>query len=253
MAADIFATAKTVKKEPKAGGKPATPKRPVSAVFDTLAALSAMRNAIDAIEESVKPQANGEIMNYLVPLGRSLHKRPENYTGVSEIAETSCQMRRRDARRGLNPEELKLFVDNSIPYDTVEEQTDLFYINPAVLADPVKREKVSKALGKLDLGLDDGETLIMHQPGESKHIVSDKSIDAIFATAPQALLDTLVKIATTTATRPTLKPNLDPSIVVEKLIAAGLNIYAPPKKKDNGPKSPTGDTLRKRLKESVEA
>jgi hypothetical protein len=105
-------------------------------------------------------------------------RRPANFRGVDGKAEASIELRKRTSLSPLSQDEVDQFDANGVPYETVEEVTELFAINPVHAGNATLMAEVEKALAKVkNCPLD----LIVKQESKAKRVVTDESIETVFA------------------------------------------------------------------------
>lgn len=179
------------------------------------AALAVIAASIKTLEETEAASVKDSVLDYFVTEGMAKVRRPENFRGVEGDAETSCELRRRTSRSVLTEDEIEILEAHKIPLEERDVVVEAFIVNPNYTQDMGLLKKVSKALE--GIVPDD----FFQMQSEKTMVVSDETIDEIFKLKNKDDLEKCLKIATTTALKPTLDPEKALVIVAEAL---GLKI-----------------------------
>jgi hypothetical protein len=199
-----------VKAEPakkKAGKK--KPEHEISGLSD-YCALIAVSKAIEALADTLKEDVTDKMTDVFVKEGSALKRRPANFRGIEgDVGSASCELRKRTSRATLSDADVELLEQHGIDFDTVEDVVETFVINPAYAADQDTLAKVSAALTKIK-GLP--ADFIILQEGKQRRVVSEASVDGVFALGNQRLVRQLISIVATLAVKPTYKGTLEAAI-----------------------------------------
>lgn len=193
----IFANAKNAGPAPKAKASKKNDKPVVDILgLKDLASIDVVIAALEAaritLEDKIKEQAH----NTFVQDGEEIGKRPGNFRGIEQGNEASIELRKRSSRSVLSEEEQALLEQNNIPFDTVVDVKEAFFINPDYAADAALMDKVSKALEKVP-GLPNN--FIQYQAEVARKVVGDDSLDAVFK---NGVADELLPVVGTLALKP---------------------------------------------------
>lgn len=211
---DIFANAKTVAAKPKGKKKADAPQIEVEGI-EGLAALKAVSKDIEAAMAVEAGKVDTAAFNHFVSEGMKIKRKPVNVKGVENGSEGSLQLRVRSSRSVLSQDEQKLLEDNDIPFDEIVDKEDTFIINPAYVNDAEMMGKVAEALAAVNLPAD----YILKQEKESRHVATEKSIDAVFALEDEDDVRALLPLVITQASRVTLGEDADAFEIVEGIMA----------------------------------
>lgn len=215
---NMFATAKSLP------GKTAKGKKVEREVVETeglhvLAALRAVEANLKgqiAIAEAGVKSIMGE---HFVEVGLQSGRKPDNYEGIELGSVASLQLRARSSASALSEDECVILDEHNIPYREEISRDETFVVNPAYAADMTMLGKVSEALESLGLPAD----FFMKQEKVSKHITTDKSMDAVFALKGEDAKSTataLLPLVSTLAIRATFAENANPFAVVEAAVGS---------------------------------
>ena len=175
---NMFDKAKTTEKaEPKkAKGKQ---KREVAlADLSTLANINSVIGALEGLKATAEASVKAQMREAFITEGAAIKRRPENFKGIDTGASASCQIKKRSSRSVLSQDEVDLFEANEISFETLEDIPETFIINPEHAKDEKLLVKISKALENIP-GLP--EDFIQHQASKQRRVVSDDSIQEVFA------------------------------------------------------------------------
>lgn len=215
--ADIFASAKTEVVVPSKNGMEGKKAPEVKMTeIDTYASLCSLQKTIEAKIKEIRVTVEEHIVDYFVKNGAKKGEQPDNFRAVGKKASGSCELRRRSSNSVLNEQEREVLDTFELPYEESEILPERFFFNDDVLADPVKRMKVSKAL--LDAGLDD---VIVRQEQQVKYIVSEDTMAALFATEDEKKIRALLKIVGV----PAIKPKMNNTVSTEEILDMVTNIF----------------------------
>ena len=193
----LFNAAKNAGAAPKAKTAKKSDKAEVSiAGLKNLASIDVMIAALEAARVTLEDQIKEQMHNTFVQDGEEIGKRPANFRGVEDGFEASCELRKRTSRSVLTEEELAMLEQNNIPYETIIDTKEAFFINPDYAADAALMDKVSKALEKVP-GLPNN--FIQYQAEVSRKVASDESLDTVFK---NGVADALLPVVGTLALKP---------------------------------------------------
>lgn len=162
--------------------KPAAKKndRPELAIagIENLASIDAVMKALTALRATVEESVKGQMAVAFVADGEKIGRKPDSFVGIENGASASCELRKRSTASVLTDDEVALLEAQGITYETVETTKECFVINPAYKDDSKLLEKVSAALEKVK---DMPEDFIMMQTGVYKRVVTDETVNQVFA------------------------------------------------------------------------
>lgn len=200
----VFANAKTLVTDKPKTGKAKKPEVPLQGLED-VALLEALLQSIGAYKESLEAAVKDQAREIF--LAKANGRRPENFRAVEGLAEASVELRKRSSRTVLSEDEVAVFDEHNIPYDTIVEQAETFVLNPNL--DAATLAKIDKALSGIK-GLPDN--VILKQTGVTKRVVSEATIDTVFKKGKaEEMLDTICVLAL----KPKIaNPNLNQAMVL---------------------------------------
>jgi hypothetical protein len=169
--------------------------------LETLAAIDAVIKSLTAMKETVEMDVKEQMLSEFITDGVVIKRRPTNFKGVDGKATGSCQLKSRSSASGLNEAEEDLLKAAGISVETSEQVASTFVINPAYKDDQKLLATIEKKLKTIK---DLPEDFILLQEGKSKTIVTEKSIDEVFALADTDAVRRLLPVVSTLAVRPTL-------------------------------------------------
>lgn len=208
----MFAKAKEIPVAPKAAKKNAKEEIPVTGLAN-YAIIDKVVKGFTALQKTLGEGVKDEIVSTFVSMGGQFKKRPDNFRGTDGVASASCEIRKRASTSPLTPEETDLLDKNGVPYEEVTLQEDCYVINAAYFADQAMLEKVSKALEAVK-GLPDD--FIMRQTAIKKKVVTDESIETVFA---KGLAASLLDVVCVPAIKPTYDGTLEEALEAAKKLA----------------------------------
>lgn len=192
---NMFDKAKTAgPKETKA--KKGKQKREVALKdLSTLANIKSVISALEGLQATAEASVKNQMREEFITEGAAIKRRPENFKGIDTGASASCQIRKRSNRSVLTQDEIDLLEEHDISYETLEDIPETFIINPEHAKDEKLLVKISKALEKVP-GLPDD--FIQHQASKQRRVVTDDSIQEVFANpkVTDALFDVVAVLAT---------------------------------------------------------
>lgn len=199
----LITGAKTLKTEkPKAKGK--TREEVQIDELDTYAKLDALTKALEAVKDSLKPVVQNQMVEHFVERGTTTGMKPESFRGVDGNASASCEIRKRSTRSTLKPAEKEMLDEAGISYSEEVVKEKAFLINPKYSEDMELLGKMEEALEGVD-GLP--EDLFQQQEKVYTTVVTDKSVNDLFATKNEETIRKLLDVVTTMAIKPTASSN----------------------------------------------
>ena len=193
----LFNAAKNAGAAPKAKTAKKSDKPEVAiAGLTELASIDVMIKALEAARITLEDKIKEQMHNTFVTTGEAVGKRPVNFRAVEGGNEASCELRKRSSRSVLSEEEQTLLTQNNIPFETIVDTKEAYFINPDYAADGALMDKVSKALEGV-AGLPNN--FIQFQAEVSRQVASDDSLDAVFKSK---VADDLLPIVGTLALKP---------------------------------------------------
>lgn len=197
---DVFAAAQKVTATKKAGKKAEKARVEVTGL-EQYAVLDALEKSIAALKEVAKAKFDQtQVREYFVEKGVATGKKPESFRGYEGNAEASVECRKRGANSPLNDEEIALLVSHNVPVAEIGET--FFIINPKYVGD----KRIAEALAKANLP----EDVLQVYETPKKTVVSDETLDAVFATKKKEVVEALFKVVSTTAYKPVVT-DFDPA------------------------------------------
>ena len=146
--------------------------------LDVLSAAAAVVKSLEATKTVYDAKVKEVMTRMFTHLGVEANGRPSNFEGAGTMSTASCQLKKSSSV--LSEDAATKLAERGISLDEKVVREEAYLFNPAILADPVLRKKVSDALSKIDFG---GVAPIIHQEKESKKIVAEDSIDQLFKLA----------------------------------------------------------------------
>lgn len=215
---DIFATANVVeKKTAKAKTKKAEVE--LSSDLTTLAAISTLMKSLEALKVTVEASVKLEVKNEFISLG--FGKRPENFRGVSNNAEASCELRKRASTSALSLEEQELCALHAI--GTENKSEDVYLFNPKLMKSQEAMKKISAALSRIDLTNILGEDSLVLKSTDERVIVTEDAVDQMFMIKSAVVREQLLPVVCTLALKPKLLTQ-DLKVAFQILEDAGINL-----------------------------
>ena len=194
MAANLFETAAVAgsnsPKGKKAKDQVATPG------VQLFAALNAVKTNVEAQLEIVGERIKGTVLKR----ASALLKR-DSYEGIENGTIASLQLRIRNSRSGLTPEEIDLLNTYKIPFNAAPTK---FVINPNYSGDTELLARISEALQGVE-----GLPADFLQKEVGNATVSEDSIKKV-SEQKGPVRDALLPVVLTPAIRPALDPDADP-------------------------------------------
>ena len=213
---NIFASAKTVDAPAPAPKAKKGEKLEVKfgSELDQYAAIDAVIKTCTGLKETLGGLIKEQNMTTFVGLTVKHGKRPDNFTGVSDKATASMELRAKGQK--LNDEERKALDELKVPYheNVISETHERFFFNPALLADQAMMEKISRALTKIpEL---EGVDIVLKQ--EEARVVEYRVDETTFdAIARLGNLDQVRKAYDSAATL-AIKPKVNSSDKLDKAL-----------------------------------
>lgn len=164
------------------------------------AAIDAAIKALTALKETTGAAIKSQMLDQFVELGAATKTRPESYTGIEGEATASLELRARASSSALSVDEVELLTEKGIPTQVVTATVETFIINPAYAEDPAVLAKIEKALKSVK-GIP--EDLFLKQDGQSKTVLAENALDAVFKHDEDTIAD-LLSITSVMAIKPKL-------------------------------------------------
>jgi predicted regulator of amino acid metabolism with ACT domain len=211
----IFANAKSLAPE-----KPKTKKSNKAEIqlegLEQFALLDSLIKSLEAVRDTYCDMVKCDAREIFA---KADGKRPENFRGIDGDAEASIELRKRSSRSTLSEEEVATLTEHKVPFDVVDDVTETFVINPEYANDSALLGKIDKALGGVK-GLP--ENFILRQAGVSRRVVSDATIDHVFA---HGLASELMDTVTTLAVKAKLNvPNMQKALKLAHDVIDGKDL-----------------------------
>ena len=214
---NMFEAAKTVEKKTK---KPAAKKGKATVEIKglrLLAAIKAVMKSLEATAETLDGELKEKTAKYFTVEGAKTGTKPANFPGIEENAEANCQLRKRTSRSVLTDAEVELLEEHGVPYDTSEDITTTYIINPDYKDDEELLGRVSDALAGVE-GMP--KNFLQYQEGTPARTVTDESVAAAFATKDEDTIRELLTVVGTLANRIKFNGDLGEAMDVAKEVLA---------------------------------
>lgn len=225
----IFSTAKALPTTPTPKGKTKDKAEVTMPGLEKFAILKSLAESIKTLCATYEAQVKAEAKERFC----DGTKRPENFRGIEGSAEASVECRKRSTNSPLSDDEVTALTQAGLPFDTIETTVETFVINPVYASDSALLDRVSKAIAKVP-GLP--ADFILHQNGVSKHVVTDATIDKMYANGKaKDFLDMVTVIA--------LKPKLKDTDINRMIAVLKTEI--------EGEKAAARDDLMGKLRDSA--
>ncbi len=193
--ANMFAKAQVVDKvETKAKKKDDKREVQTPGVHD-LAVVSALIKNLKAVEATLQADVKSLMRTEFTAEGNRTKKRPDSYRGVDGDSKATLMLSKRSTASPLTDEEVEAFTADKVPFEKVVAVEERFIVNPKYFADQELLEKASKALTKAGIA----EDFVMLQAEQSKYIVSEDTVDFVFA---NGLIEKYLGMTTTLGIKP---------------------------------------------------
>jgi hypothetical protein len=187
----LFANAPKV--APKTASSKKEPKEVVIPGFKKLATVNALIEALTTFKTTLKAEVDAEVKSHFVAEGVSLGRKPENFTGVEDVASGSCQLKKRSTRSTLDEASVKLLTDAGLHVEKVEDVVETYRINPAYKDDAKLLLRVSVAIEEINAEAKKKAEkagkpyepvvpadFIEHQMGVSRMVVGENALDQVW-------------------------------------------------------------------------
>lgn len=168
---------------PKAkGSKGKTVEVEIEGMGDYVAFAYVGREMESETKGSVGEKVRGQIIDRVIEEGTLIGRTPPNFSGVENGNKGSCQLRRKDDRLALKPEQVALMAEHGITVKHLVVVPGTFAVNPDYADD---EEQVVKMIGLLRKnGFPDDYIVRQHEI--ARDVVAEESLDDIFAAAKKA-------------------------------------------------------------------
>lgn len=146
------------------------------------------------------------VTDYFIEDTIQLERKPDNFRGLGEFSEASCELRKRSKSSPLTEEELDTLDEYGVHYEEVkvtEEIPETYFFNPKIILNKKIAEKVSAAL--LSIPELKGVNIVFHQEpreAEVQKIVNDESFSDAATVADENALRKIYEIISTVAINP---------------------------------------------------
>jgi len=165
--ANVFSTAKTVAPAPAQKKKGAKEEVFLGDNLDQYAAIDSLTKTLKTFKDTLHGDLVDEIVDTFVETTIDNQSRPDNFKGIGNKSEASCELRKRSSASVLTEAEVNILKQSDVTVETVvltPATEETFSINPAIVSTPKLANAVSKALSSIS---------------------ELKGMDIIFRTAPQ--------------------------------------------------------------------
>ena len=175
---NLFSAAKTVADPtPKKKGK--KEEVFIGESLDTYSAIDTLIKTLTGIKDVYRNQVLEVMTDQFVTETLSTKTKPENFKGLGDQSEASCELRKRSSASVLSDAEVTLLSKYNISTETVvttPAQEEKFFFNPKLVANPKLANKISKALSEIP-ELQNIDVILREAPKEevSVQVVADKS------------------------------------------------------------------------------
>lgn len=176
---NLFNTAKTVTDPTPKKKKGEKTEVFIGESLDTYSAIDTMIKTLTGIKDVYRNDVLEAMTKQFVTETLSTKTKPENFKGLGNQSEASCELRKRSSASVLSAAEVALLDKYNISTETVittPAQEEKFFFNPKLVADPKLANKISKALSSIP-ELANIDVLLREAPKEevSVQVASDKS------------------------------------------------------------------------------
>lgn len=226
---DIFASAAAVEAAPIDPFKVKKKKGPeevdMGPALDLLAAIKHVTKALSGVAESVDGEVKAKMSQEFALRAIAAGRQPENFKGVSDAAEASCQLKERSERSRLSDDEKDLLERHAVPVKKLvvtEAIPERFFFNPELVADAKLAAKISEALSKVP-ELAEKQVMMRQVPREEQAawVVGEGALDAVAKLKDRNVVAELLKVAGSLAIRCDLK-DADMETAFAVIRAAGV-------------------------------
>lgn len=192
------------------------------------AVLDNLEKAIKAKKETLRVAIDDAVLDTFLAKGGAVFVgnkkikdgfQPDNFRGVDDVADASCELRKRDSRRALDAFQIEALNEYGIETETVGDVAETFIFNPELVGDQEIMAKVAKALEKVK-GLPDN--LIQKQVANKKVVTTDNSIRQVMNLKPE-IARTLLPVVSTVAVG---KAKLPEDYTVSKLVDVAKGVLS---------------------------
>lgn len=163
-----------------------------------LAAIKAVMKSLEATVDTLDGELKEKTLEHFATEGAKTGTKPANFPGVDDDATANCQLRKRTSRSVLTDADVELLEEHGVPYDTSEDITTTFYINPDYKDDEELLSRVGDALENVkDIPTD----FLQYQEGTPARTVTDESMAAAFTSKDENTIRQLLTVVGTLANR----------------------------------------------------
>lgn len=221
-APNLFAQAVVAEAITKPSGKEAKNKKlevAFGAELDQLAAIDAVIKTCEGLKTMATGQVKSQMMDEFVRLTVANGARPDNFTGVSEKATASCELR--DKGQKLNEGEREVLDALGVPYkENVDmEVQERFFFNPEIMNDQELLGKISKALTKIPELAGLNVIMLQRLERQTSHSVNDETYAAIAKLGDADKVKAAYQVAATLAVKPKVKDSLSTLKAMETIVS----------------------------------
>jgi hypothetical protein len=255
----MFSTAKKVALTSQAPAK-GKPQKALDMIegWEQLCALDAVSKALAGLV-AIKKQTieDGPVTDLLITRGLATGRKPESLSPVEGDGKGSAYIAKRSTRSALSEDEIALLTETvgedavETYVETVEAQPALLAVNPAYADDEALLRRIDKALSGVK-GIP--EDFIIQTEAQSKTVVSDEAVNAMFALSPEKL-DAIFAILAGISLRPVFAGGLEKAWeVVKPLIPEAESLPEKPKSRKVAPPTPVARNraeLREQFRKSA--
>ena len=154
----------------------------MGADLTAFAACSSLIKTLKLTAEVYEAKVKERMSNIFTTLGLEAGSRPANYTGISDFATASCQLKARSSSSSLNVEDADYLRSKGMTVAEVVVDEGGQFLNPAILSNPALFTKLQAALSLIDCG---SEELVLTKPRTVKYVVSEESLSQVFTLAAE--------------------------------------------------------------------
>jgi len=204
----MFAQAKAKAVQPNAKPKKTRDEVTVNSL-DEYAAVDSVIKTLESLKETFKGEVTEQMIKYFVDTGLRNKAQPKNFTGTDATSSASMQLRKRTSRSNLSPADTDTLDGLGISYDTIEDITTTYIINPKYKDNDKLLAKVNAALGTVK-GMP--ADFIDMQVGQKRNVVTDDSVREAFDLNDAGDLENALNIVATFVIRPTYKGTMEKAL-----------------------------------------
>lgn len=181
-----------------------------------MAAIKGIKEHLDKIYNDYYEETKTVVTDEFIDTTIELKARPDNFKGVGDFSEASCELRKRSSKSPLTDEQIETLDDYNVTYEEVaitEAIPETYFFNPKIILNDKLAKKVSDALTSIpELKK---MNIIFHQEAreaEIKNIVTEKSFEDASKIVNKNALRLIYDIISTVAISPKISESTDKTL-----------------------------------------